>query len=211
MKTVVVTGGTTRLGLEISKYLRNLGWCVITTSHRVNSGADIIADLSKSDGAIKLYLSVIKRLGGNPPDALVNNASLFSGDSQSIKNVNFESPKKLISLMGSRDTPDRGFVVNIIDATSCIEGSSDYVKSKRELLEFTKDASKMFLNTINVNAVAPGPVLPPQGFSLKADNCPIGRPTPQAVAEAVSYFLSATFVTGQLISVDGAYNIEKSL
>lgn len=207
MKTVVVTGGTARVGLEISNYLRSLGWDVITTSHRSDSGADIIADLSKPDGAVKLYLSVIKRLGGNPPDALINNASLFSGDGESIRNVNVESPKKLITLMGSRDTDTRGFVVNILDATSCIDDTSDYAETKRELLDFTKKASQMFLNTLNINAVAPGPVLPPQGFSLKADSCPIGRPTPRAVAEAVAYFLSASFVTGQVISVDGACNI----
>ena len=95
MKTALVTGGTRRLGLAIANRLRTDGWRVLTTSHRADSGADIVADLSKPSGAATLYAQALQILGGTPPDALVNNAAILAGNDDEIKNVNLESPKKL--------------------------------------------------------------------------------------------------------------------
>ena len=64
-KVVLVTGGTVRLGLAIAERLRAAGWRVITSSHRPDSGADIIADLSEPFGAAKLFSAVLELLGGN--------------------------------------------------------------------------------------------------------------------------------------------------
>ena len=88
MRSVLVTGGTTRLGLAIAERLRADGWRVIASSHRADSGADIVADLSEPLGAAKLYAACLRLLGGNPPDALVNNAALFAGDDASLEAVN---------------------------------------------------------------------------------------------------------------------------
>ena len=78
MKTVLVTGGVARLGLAISARLREEGWRVLTSSHRPDAGADLVADLSDPMGAARLYAAACAALGGNPPDALVNNAALFT-------------------------------------------------------------------------------------------------------------------------------------
>ena len=40
--TVLVTGGTCRIGKAIADALRNAGWKVLTSSHREDSGADFI-------------------------------------------------------------------------------------------------------------------------------------------------------------------------
>ena len=53
--TVLVTGGTCRIGKAIGDTLRNAGWNVLTSSHREDSGADFIQDLSDPSGAVKLY------------------------------------------------------------------------------------------------------------------------------------------------------------
>ena len=53
--TAVVTGGTTRIGLAVAGRLRAGGWQVLTSSHRTDAGADIVADLSEPAGAARLY------------------------------------------------------------------------------------------------------------------------------------------------------------
>lgn len=205
MRSVLVTGGTTRLGLAIAEHLRALGWRVITSSHRADSGADIVADLSEPMGAARLYAQCLNLLGGFPPDALVNNAALFTGDAAAMECVNLVSPQKLTMLMAGRET-GRGSVVNILDCrviggASAAEGV--YERTKRGLLEYTRKSAAMFSETLRVNAVAPGPVLAPTGISEKAGETPLGRPSCEDVAAAVAFLLDAKATTGCVIPVDG--------
>ena len=58
-RTVLVTGGTCRIGKAIVDTLRNAGWNVLTSSHREDSGADFIQDLSDPSGAVKLYAAAL--------------------------------------------------------------------------------------------------------------------------------------------------------
>ena len=210
MKSVLITGGTVRLGSAIAARLRAEGWRVITSSHRADAGADIVADLAEPMGAAKLYAAALKLLGGNPPDALVNNAALFTGDDAALAAVNLEAPKKLTMLMAGRET-GLGAVVNILD--SVILGSaaseSPYFASKRELAAFTRSAAATFAATLRVNGIAPGPVLAPTEVHVKAGELLLDhRPTPDDVAAAVSYLLSAESTTGAIIPVDsGQYLI----
>ena len=209
MKSVLVTGGTVRLGSAIAARLRAEGWRVLTSSHRADAGADLVADLAEPMGAARLYAAALKLLGGNPPDALVNNAALFTGDDAAIAAVNLEAPKKLTTLMAGRET-GLGAVVNILD--SVILGSNDpnrpYLSSKRELAAFTRSAAATFAATLRVNAVAPGPVLAPTEVHMKAGETLLDhRPTPSDVAAAVSYLLSAESTTGAIIPVDAGQHL----
>ncbi|MBQ0033521.1 MAG: short-chain dehydrogenase, partial [bacterium] len=117
MKSVLITGGTVRLGAAIAARLGAEGWRVLTSSHRVDAGADIVADLAEPAGPVKLYAAALQILGGNPPDALVNNAALFTGDDAAIAAVNLKAPEKLTTLMAGREN-GVGAVVNILDATA---------------------------------------------------------------------------------------------
>ena len=210
MKTVLVTGGTVRLGAAMAERLKAEGWRVLTSSHRADAGADLVADLSAQDGAVKLYAAALKALDGNPPDALVNNAALFTGDAAAIAAVNLESPRKLTTLMAGRET-GMGAVVNILDAGIGDQGSGirgNYLASKRALLDFTRSAAAMFAATLRVNAVAPGPVLAPTGVHVKAGETLLDRrPTPDDVAAAVSYLLGAESTTGAIIPVDAGQHL----
>lgn len=210
MKSVLITGGTVRLGSAIAARLRAEGWRVITSSHRADAGADIVADLAEPMGAAKLYAAALKLLGGNPPDALVNNAALFTGDDAALAAVNLEAPKKLTMLMAGRET-GLGAVVNILDSVILGSASSErpYFASKRELAAFTRSAAATFAATLRVNGIAPGPVLAPTEVHVKAGELLLDhRPTPDDVAAAVSYLLSAESTTGAIIPVDsGQYLI----
>lgn len=214
--TVLVTGGTVRLGLAVSERLRADGWRVMTSSHRPDAGADVVADLSDPMGPARLYAEVMRILGGVPPDAVVNNAAVFdnrsSVDAETsalIEAVNLTAPKKLTMLMAGRET-ERGAVVNIVDSAVLGAGplSGPYLASKRSLLEYTRLSAEMFSSSLRVNAVAPGPVFPPPGFSEKAGPTPLGRPSAEDVAAAVSFLLSAKTTTACVVPVDGGMHLE---
>lgn len=208
MRSVLVTGGTTRLGLAIAERLRADGWRVIASSHRADSGADIVADLSEPLGAAKLYAACLRLLGGNPPDALVNNAALFAGDDAALEAVNLVAPQKLTMLMAGRET-GRGAVVNILDCRVLggAEGEGAYFRTKRALLDYTMKSAAMFAETLCVNAVAPGPVLAPTEVHEKAGETPFGRPAPEDVASAVSFLLGARATGGCVVPVDGGQSL----
>lgn len=210
MKSVVVTGGTVRLGLAISARLREDGWEVVTTSHRSDAGADIVADLSEPLGAARLFAAACAKLGGRPPDALVNNAALFSGDEGTMRMVNLESPRKLTMLMAGREE-GVGCVVNILDCRVLGDGADSkrgaYADGKRELLEWTRKSAAMFASSLRVNAVAPGPVMPPEGVHELAGETPLGRPTPEDVAAAVAFLLDAQRTSGCVVPVDGGQSL----
>ena len=213
MKSVLITGGTVRLGAAIAARLGAEGWRVLTSSHRADAGADLVSDFSAPDGAVKLYAEALKVLDGNPPDALVNNAALFTGDDAAIAAVNLKAPEKLTTLMAGREN-GVGAVVNILDATA-LDGNrlqstavDAYLASKRALLDFTRSAAATFAATLRVNAVAPGPVLAPAGVHVKAGETLLDRrPTADDVAAAVSYLLGAAAVTGAVIPVDAGQHL----
>jgi len=203
-RTVLVTGGTKRIGKAIADALRAAGWRVVTSSHRAGAGADVVADLAEPLGAAKLYSACLRLLGGTPPDALVNNAALFAGDEATLEAVNLEAPRKLATLMAGREA-GRGAVVNILDCRVLggIRPRNAYERTKRGLLEDTAKSAALFADTIRVNAVAPGPVLAPEGAAEKAGETPLGRPRPEDVARAVAFLLEAEATTGCVIPVDG--------
>ena len=213
MKSVLITGGTVRLGKAIAERLRAEGWRVLTASHRADAGADIVADLAEPLGAAKLYAAALKLLGGNPPDALVNNAALFVGDAAAIAAVNLDAPKKLTMLMAGRET-GVGAVVNILDAQvlggDCLQTAAGdgYREAKRSLLAFTRSSAATFAATVRVNGVAPGPVLAPTEVHEKAGEMLLDRrPTPDDIAAAVSYLLGAEAVTGVVLPVDAGQHL----
>ena len=209
MKSVLVTGGTVRLGKAIADRLRADGWRVLTSSHRADAGADIVADLADGMGAAKLYAAALQLLGGQPPDALVNNAALFTGDAAAIEAVNFEAPKKLTMMLAGKEDA-KGAVVNVVDAKALAEVApeSAYLSTKAELTAYTRKSACLFAGTLRVNAVAPGPVLAPTDVHVPAGEMLLDRrPTATDVADAVAYLLDAEAVTGVILPVDSGQHL----
>ena len=89
-----------------------------------------------------------------------------------------------------------------------------YLVSKVALAEFTRASALSFAPALRVNAVAPGPILPPEGkdaeyLRLQIEQIPLRRyGGPATVAQAVAYLCQADFVTGQTIFVDGGHHLQ---
>ena len=210
--TVLVTGGARRLGKAIADALRARGWNVIVASRNSPDPAFAV-DLAEPDGPARLFAAA----RAVAPDlcAVVNNAGLFSHDAElppdveaRLRAVNVDAPRVLTDLLAAHGG---GAVVNIVDCRALSTARDDdtpYLRTKRELLAATRADAIRLAGRVRVNAVAPGPVLPPEHCHERAGATPLGRrPTPQDVADAVAYLLSAESTTGAVIPVDGGQSL----
>ena len=220
-----MTGGARRLGKAIADALRARGWNVVAAS-RTSPDAAFAVDLAEPDGPARLFAAVTAAA----PDlcAVVNNAGVFSHDAElapdeaaRLRAVNVDAPRALTELLAAHGG---GAVVNVLDcrvigcdkrdpAVSVAQerdppGDTPYLRTKRELLAATRADALRFAGRVRVNAVAPGPVLPPEACHERAGATPLGRhPTPREVADAVAYLLSAESTTGAVVPVDGGQSL----
>jgi len=237
-RRALVTGGARRIGKAIALGLGNAGAEVVI--HYRSSGEaaqDVVeelraagvvsalvqADLSEPGEAEALLPRVWHEIG--PVDLLVNSASIFPAgrleamtldDLTTNVRVNAWAPFTLIREMARRISAEREpSVVNLLDAR--IAGGDPhhaaYHLSKLMLAELTRMAAVEFAPGLRVNAVAPGPVIPPEDKDehylegLIAD-LPLGRQgSPDDIATAVIYLATASFVTGQTVFVDGGQHL----
>jgi NAD(P)-dependent dehydrogenase (short-subunit alcohol dehydrogenase family) len=144
--------------------------------------------------------------------AVVNNAALFRGEEAVLEAVNFTAPQKLTMLLAGREGV-KCAVVNVLDSRTLEAGetsadASVYAGTKRKLLDYTRKSACLFADSLRVNAVAPGPVLPPEGCHEPAGEMLLDRrPSPADVADAVAYLLEAQAVTGTVIPVDSGQHL----
>lgn len=211
-KTVLVTGGTVRLGKCIADCLRETGWRVLTTSHRPDAGADICVDFGEDGAAGNAADALNELLDGEPLDALVNNAAVYDADFGRSENadrcsrINNSAPFDLALAVMEKSV--KGCVVNILDANvmgmETIGTDDIYASTKRHLQINTFSLAEKLAPNVRVNAVAPGCVFPPVGKHEKAaqrlsSNAPQGRD----VARAVAFLLENESVNGVVLPVDG--------
>ena len=180
--------------------------------------------------AVKCALQEVFRQNGRI-DCIVNNAAIIANQKlgmvtkdllQKMYSVNVFAVLDVIQI-ASRLMARRGgggSIINIASATA-VHGSAGqvaYSSSKGAIIAMTKSAAKELAPMgVRVNAVAPGIVKTERFEELyEADgekiDCriariPIGRlATPEDVANACVFLASdmASFVTGQILGVDGA-------
>ncbi len=191
----------------------------------------VTGDLTRSDACEAIFDGALAAAGRI--DILVNNASVFArtpladADAAAFEvqwRVNTLAPALLtrrlaahvqsrISRSGAATaTGPLAAVVNLLDQRLAhpASGCLPYYLSKAALAAFTQSAALELAPYITVNAVAPGPVLPPSSLGVHepGGTLPLGRrPTPEEVARAVVWLAAAPSVTGQTIFVDGGQHL----
>lgn len=177
------------------------------------------ADLSSMEGVDRLVAACPDPFG--PIDILVNNASIFPAEAleevdpelwEATMGINLRAPFFLTQRIGGgMKARDGGVVVNLADLAG-IQTWGSYAAhaiSKAALIHLTKVAARALAPKVRVVAIAPGTVLPPEDLPAEtiarlADRAPLRRiGSPDDVVSALLYLVSADFVTGEVIKVDG--------
>ena len=102
-------------------------------------------------------------------------------------------------------------MVNIVDLSAWkpFAGYIAHSVGKAGLLALTRQLAVELAPTVSVNAVAPGPVLPPPDYGPEQIERIAGRTlkgrwgSAQDVADAVRFLVEADYITGEVIVVDG--------
>ncbi len=227
-RTVLVTGGAKRLGGAIARRLVADGHRVVI--HYNGSGEDAAAlaeelagatvqgDLSVLDGIDDLFARARQAAGG-PIDGLVNSASAFLFDRPpetdarlmaELYAINAAAPALLASALARQDDVTNGAVVDILDQKLANPNPDFFAYScaKFALAGAGTMLAQALGPRIAVNAVAPGLTLQSGDqsdaeFAEASVKNLLGRPIgAAAVAEAVSFLLTARGFRGQTLYVD---------
>lgn len=156
-------------------------------------------------------------------DLLVNNASSFYPTPLStitldhwdtLMGSNARAPLLLSQHLAAALRMGRGNIVNIVDSTARfgLANFTPYAMAKAALANMTRSLARELAPEVRVNGVAPGAILWPEyeGGITEAEmaatlaRTSLGRiGTPEDIAHAVLFLAQATYVTGQIIKVDG--------
>lgn len=180
-----------------------------------------VTDHAACDAAVKSVVEKFKKI-----DILVNNAGITKdgllmrmsdADWDAVMNVNlkgaFHFTKAVFRPMGKSGG---GRIINIASVVGLMgnPGQGNYAASKGGLIAFTKAVAKEYASRkILVNAIAPGFIETPMTDVLNEDvkkwamdSTPLKRlGKPEEVAKAALFLASedASYVTGQVIGVNG--------
>ncbi len=199
-KRVLVTGGGRRFGALLVARLRDRGAEVVV--HCRNTAVPGAARLDFMSGSPAELLDA-----AGPLDALVNNASVFlHASAPELRRVNFEFPAELNFEFFRRY--GAGCIVNVLDAAAFRPSADPYLNSKYMLWHATALQAADFAPQVRVNAVAPGPMIPPPDFAesgMKKTSAamPMKRAVdPEDAAAAVIFLLENESITGAVLTVD---------
>jgi pteridine reductase len=236
-KVALVTGGAVRLGRALSLALGRSGVHLAVHYHSSASDAESVlmqlrecgvraegiqTDLSAPDAAQSVMGKVLDMFGR--VDILVNSAAIFlpgtwrdttEADWDTQFAINLRTPFFIAQAFARALGDQRGHIINIADwrATRPGVGHMAYTFTKAALVAMTQSLALAMAPNIQVNAIAPGAVLPPPGKGVEyldamARQVPLRRHgAPEDVAEAMLYLLRSDFTTGELLYVTGGQQL----
>ena len=193
-------------------------------NERADSAATFAADLLDMKQLSQLISDVMDWAGRL--DCLVNNASTFyptpvgsitEAQWDDLVGSNLKAPLFLAQAAVPHLRKNGGTIVNMVDihAQRPLRNHAVYGPAKAGLAMLTRSLAKDLAPDIRVNGVSPGAILwPEDGMSDAAQQTilrqvPLQRPgNPDDIAGCVLYLLrDATYVTGQIIAVDGGRSV----
>ena len=236
-RVALVTGAGTRVGRVIALALGKAGMRVAVHYARSERGAREVAeqivgfgsdartlpgDLTDPATGPRLVEHTTKVFGGL--DVLVNSAAVMLRtpigevlveDWDAMFALNLRAPF-FLSQAAARVMGDRGGVIVNIADLAAFETWKAYIPhaiTKAGIVQMTRGLAHALAPKIRVNAVAPGSVLLPEGWTQdQADKLISTTPlkrlgSAEDVAQAVMYLICADYVTGETIIVDGGRHV----
>ncbi len=237
-RRALVTAGSGRLGRAMVLALAGAGADVVVHFRSDEAGAlrtrddaqalgvsatIAPADLAEDGACEALVATAHTALGGL--DILVNNAAIFertplmslqTQDFDRHMRINARTVHALSLAAGTRMRGERGGdIVNMacVSAFRPFAGFVPYSASKAAVVSLTQGFAKLLAPTVRVNAIAPGPVLPPAGADAAQGERAIAATllkrwgSPDDITAALLFLLRATYVTGYTLPVDGGRTI----
>jgi NAD(P)-dependent dehydrogenase (short-subunit alcohol dehydrogenase family) len=183
----------------------------------------VAADLADEAAVTGLLQRAERELG--PIGCLVNNAAVFADDTVETATreswdlhlaVNLRAPFVLMQNFAARLPMQMGgVVINLLDQRvwSLTPYFVSYTLAKAGLWTLTQTMALALAPRIRVNGIGPGPTLPSprqsrEQFARQRAMMPLGRGTsPQEIAAAMRFILSAPAMTGQMIALDGGQHL----
>jgi len=198
--------------------------CKSLEKKRPGSASWLRADLLDDDALPDLVERAANTFGRL--DVLINNASTFyptpvgaitSTDFWDLVGTNLKAPLLLSQAAAPYLSDNNGAIINLIDIHSRrpLRDHSVYCAAKAGLEALTRALAKELAPAIRVNGISPGAILWPEaGLDDSARNkiierTPLGRAGVPADIVACARYLAAdaTYVTGQIIAVDGGRSL----
>lgn len=236
----LITGAAHRIGRACAIALAGQGMGIVIHYRSSRAPAEALAttirssggkawtlqgDLDNPDMASELFTRADKLASGRIR-VLLNSASMYEpgrpdeatlDDIRRNLNVNALTPFMLSRAFARREKP--GVIINLLDTRIVARnnGYAAYHLSKILLAEMTRMLAQEFAPDIRVNGIAPGVILPPPGKSrayaeAAAQANPMKRMgSTKDIVGAVRYLIDATFVTGQILYIDGGYHLRGAL
>ncbi len=233
----LVTGAAHRIGRAIALELARQGFAIglhyfrseeeaqQTAAELTATGAPAFllpADLADPAQVEDLFARVAQL--PHPLQVLVNSAAVMPRgdlralpveDWDAVLNLNLRAPWLCARAAATLMESSGGVIVNITDsgARKSWTGYPAYVVSKAALEALTRLLARALAPAVRVNAVAPGLILPSAELSAEQWQRLLGRLPLQAagqpsdVARAVLFFVQNPYVTGQILAVDGGYQL----
>jgi NAD(P)-dependent dehydrogenase (short-subunit alcohol dehydrogenase family) len=225
-KVAIVTGASRGIGAGLTKAFVRVGYAVVATSRSIRASTEpavlaVPGDIAEAETAQRVTEQALDRFGRI--DTLINNAGLFIGkpftdyapdDYAAVTAVNLDG-FFYITQLAVRHMVDQGggHIVNV--TTSLVEHARS--ASPSALASLTKgglDAVTRSLaieyasRGVRVNAVSLGVIKTsmhdPASYDGLASLHPLGRAGEISdVADGVLYLEQATFVTGEILHIDG--------
>ena len=186
-KTVFITGGAKRIGLELCKYFFENGANLAMHYNSSEAEAQTLqkqfgdrcktfkADLTNTQIAVNCFKEALSHFG--KIEFLINNASVFKPNL--IANITEEefdrdfaihlkTPLFLMQEFAKQDFKnEEGLILNILDKNVVRKNTSfiSYLLSKKSLDELTRFSAFEFAPKIRVNSISPGFILPEESTS----------------------------------------------
>ncbi|MGT2476855.1 SDR family NAD(P)-dependent oxidoreductase [Paraburkholderia terrae] len=225
-KVAIVTGASQGIGAEIVKGFREHGYRVVAVARSIKPSDDanvvaIAGDIGDRAVAQRAVSEAIARFGRI--DTLINNAGIFiakpftqytAEDYAAVLNVNVNGFFHITQLaIAEMEKNNSGHVLQI--TTSLVDHAISGVPSvlasltKGGLNAATKSLAIEYAKSgIRANAVSPGiiksPMHAPETHEALGSLHPVGHMGEMSdIVNAVLYLDSASFVTGEILHVDG--------